>query len=95
MHQALHPTDDVDKPCVSKNDGDRRLVSIKNSVDALIKGLEDYREKSRGRLITMTRKTTDMRINRPNIDRKNGKKNNTMDISSDKQATSNPRKLRL
>ena len=58
MHKALHPRDDVDRVYVSRKEGGRGLVSIKNSVDVSIQRLEDYREKHEGGLITATRNDT-------------------------------------
>ena len=52
MHKALHPRDDVDRMYVSRKEGGRQLVSMQVSVDALIKRLEDYKEKHEGGLIT-------------------------------------------
>ena len=71
-----------------KKEGGRGLISIKDSVDASIQRLKDNIEKRRGRLITASRNNTDnMRINRNTITRekKNGKKNNCMDILSNTQ----------
>ena len=35
-HKVLHPRDDVDRPCVSRKEGERGLSSIEDSVDASI-----------------------------------------------------------
>ena len=48
MHKALHSRDDVDKLYESRKEGERGLTSIENSVDTLIRQLEDYIEKRRG-----------------------------------------------
>ena len=70
MHKALHSRDSVDRLYVSRKVG-RGLVSIKDSADASILQLKDYKEKSGGRLITATRNNTDKtRINRTKITRK-------------------------
>ena len=42
MHKALHPSDDKDRPYVSRKAGGRGLVSIDDSVDKSIRRLEDY-----------------------------------------------------
>ena len=59
MHKALHPRDDVDRRYVSRKEGGRGLTSIEDSVNASIQRLEDYIEKHKERLITVTRKDTD------------------------------------
>ena len=64
MHKVLYPRDDVDRICVSRKEGGRRLTSIENSVDASILRVE----KHEGRLITATRNNTDnTRTNRTTI----------------------------
>ena len=71
IHKALHPGDDVDRLYVSRKEGRRGLSSIKDSVDASIQQLEDYREKRVGRLITAIRNNIDnTRTNRTTITRK-------------------------
>ena len=54
-HKAVHPRDNVDKLYVSIRGERRRLVCIKDSVDASIQRLEDYIEKGWGKLIAVTR----------------------------------------
>ena len=39
MHKSLHPRDDINKLYVSRNEGGRRLASIKDSIDPSIQGL--------------------------------------------------------
>ena len=56
--KALHPRYVVDSLYVKEYRG-RGLNSIEDSVDALIKWLEDYIEKHGGRRITVTRDITD------------------------------------
>ena len=71
MHKGLHPRDDVDRLYASRKEGGRRLANIEDSVDASIKGLEDYVEKHEGRLITAIRNDTDKTMaNRMTITRK-------------------------
>ena len=83
-HKILHLRDDDDRLYVSRRDGGRGFASIEDSVLSSIQRLEDYMEKRGGRLITATRKNTgDSSINRMTITRKNGKKNNPMDVLSD------------
>ena len=76
-------------------------TSIQDSVHASIQRLEDYIKKRWGKLITATRNNTNNKsinsrkhagYNWPDI--KNGKKNNFMDILSEKQARSHTRRLR-
>ena len=58
MHKALNLRDDIDY--VSKKAGEKGHVSIEDSMDSSIRGLEDYiKKKSKKRLITATRNTTD------------------------------------
>ena len=44
IHKALHLRDDIDRLLESIKEGGRGLVSIEDSVDASIQGLEDYME---------------------------------------------------
>ena len=62
MHNALHPSDDVDRLYVSRKEGGRGLARIEDSVDASIQQLEDYIEKHERRLITTIRNDTDNTI---------------------------------
>ena len=41
MHKALYPRDDVDRLYVSRKEGGRGLVSIKDRIDTSIQRLED------------------------------------------------------
>ena len=59
MHKTMHPRYDVDRLYVSRKEGRRVLVSIKDSVDVSIQRLEDYIEKHEGGLITAIRNETD------------------------------------
>ena len=90
-HKDLHPKDGVDRLYVSRKRG-RELVSIKDSVDASIQRLEDFIEKRGGGLITATGNNTDNSSINRKINKNNGKKHNSMDISSDKQTKSHMRK---
>ena len=62
MHKALHPRDDVDRLYVSREEGERGLASIEDSVDASIQRLEDYIEKHIRGLISAIRNDTDNTI---------------------------------
>ena len=74
----MHPRDDVDR-----KEGGRGLASIEDSVDTLIR-LKDLIEKRRGRLITVTRNSTnDTRISGTITRNKSGKKVNSMNPLSD------------
>ena len=56
---------------MSRKEGGRGLVSIEDNIGASIQRLEDYIEKSVGRLITATRNNTDdTRISRTEITKK-------------------------
>ena len=71
MHKALHPKDDIDRLYVSRKEGGRWLSSIEDNIDILIQELEDYKKKSKERLITATRNNTNnTRINRITITKK-------------------------
>ena len=71
IHLALHPRDDVDRLYLPRKEGGRGLTSIQDSVDVLIRWLEDVIKKSWGRLIAATRYNTDnTRISRIKITRK-------------------------
>ena len=59
MHKALHPRNDVDGLYVSKREVGRELASTEDNVDLSIQRLEDYIEKCRERLITVTRKKSE------------------------------------
>ena len=59
MHKALHPRDNVDRLNVSRKEGGRGIASNKDSVDASIQRLEDYKEKHEGELITAIRIDSD------------------------------------
>ena len=59
MHKALHPRDDIDRIYVSRKEGGRGLASIEDSVDALLRRLEDYTEIHEGGLITSIRNDSD------------------------------------
>ena len=63
MHKALHPTDDIDRPYVSRKEGGRGLTNIEDSVDASIQRLKDYIQKHEGGLITATRNDTENTMN--------------------------------
>ena len=65
MHKALHSRDDIGRLYVSRKEGRKRLDSIEDSMDALIRGLKDYLKKIKERLIIVTNKSTDsIRTNR-------------------------------
>ena len=62
MHNALHPTDDVDRQYVSRKERGRGLASIEDSIDASKQRLEDYIEKYERWLITAIRNDTNNTI---------------------------------
>ena len=79
IHKAR---DDGDRLRVTRKEGGRGLACIQDSVDASIQRLEDYIKMRGERLITVTK-----------ITRKNRKKNKSMNISINKQAKSQLRRL--
>ena len=84
MHKAWYSRDDVDWLYAPIKEWGRGLASIEDSVNTLIRRFEDYIEKCGGIVITATRKNTDnTKTNRTTITRKNGKKNNTIDVLND------------
>ena len=95
MHKALHPRDDIDRRYVSRNEGGRGLASVEDSVDTSIRRLEDYTKKNKERLITAIRNNTNNISTEQQPENKNKKKNNCMDISSDKQAKSHTGSLEM
>ena len=71
IHEALHARDDVNRLHVSREEGERGLTSIQDSVDASIQRLENYTKKHRWRMITATSNNTDnTNISRTKIIRK-------------------------
>ena len=73
--------------CMCKLKRKRRLASIEDCVDASIHGLKDNIKKSKERLITAATNNTGIirtTILKSKIANRNGKKNNSTDISSDK-----------
>ena len=64
MYKTIHPRDDVDRLYVSRKEGERRIASIEDTVDASIQRLEDYIEKHERGLITTIRNDTDNTINK-------------------------------
>ena len=90
MHKALHHRDYVDRLYVLKKEGVKGLTSIGDGVDASIGALADYIKKSKERLITATRKSTDnLKVNRTTTttttQKQTWEENNCIDNSSDKR----------
>ena len=93
MHKALLPREDIRKQHVSRK-GEKWFARIEDSVEKSIRQLEDYIKKSKETLITATRNNTNnTRVNGAIINRKNSKKSNCMDSSSNKQVKSHTRRL--
>ena len=44
MYKVLHLKGDLDRQYVSRKEGERRLASIQDGVDASIQKLEDYKK---------------------------------------------------
>ena len=59
---SLHPRNDVNKIYILRKEGERRLTSIEDSVDASIQQFENYMEKHKGGLITAIRNETSITI---------------------------------
>ena len=55
MHKALYLRDDIDRLYVSRKEGAR---GIEDSVNTLIRWLEDYIKRNQERVITVTRNNT-------------------------------------
>ena len=71
MHKALHPRDDVDKLWALRKEGGKGLASIKDSIDASIRRLEDYIVKTQRRTdYSHQNDTEDTMDNRMTITRK-------------------------
>ena len=71
MFKVLQTRVEIDRPYVSRKEGERGLASIEDSVDAFKQRLENSIKKRKGRLITATRNNTDNTIiNGINISRK-------------------------
>ena len=70
-HKVLHPSDDVDRLYVSRNEGGRGHARIEDSVNTSIQRLEGYIEKHEGGLITAIKNDNDNTItNKITITRK-------------------------
>ena len=71
VHKTLYLKDDIDRLCVSRTDGGKRLVNIGGSVDASILQHEIYIKKNKESLIPAASNNTDnIRANRTIISRK-------------------------
>ena len=55
IYGALHPKSDVDRLYIPRKEGGRRLISIEDSAELVIKGLEVYVLASKKRLIQAAR----------------------------------------
>ena len=55
IYRALHPKSDVDRLYIPRKEGGRRLISIEDSAELVIKGLEVYVLASKKRLIQAAR----------------------------------------
>ena len=51
IYGALHPKSDVDRLYIPRKEGGRGLISIEDSVELAIRGLEVYVHRSKERLI--------------------------------------------
>ena len=85
MHKVLHTWYDVDRLYMSKREGRRGFTNIQDNVNALVQRLEDYIKSAEKDWSGRPETIDNTSINRIKITRKkNGKKNNSMDIPSDK-----------
>ena len=80
MHNALHPRDDIDRLYVSRRERRRGLTNIENSVDTSIQRLEDYIQKSGGRLITATRNNSNDTTTSGTTKTRKWEENTSMDV---------------
>ena len=82
MHLVLHPTDDIRLIHARRTDGGSGLTGAEHCVDALIQGIEEQKT-----LIT-TEKNSNIYLGHAEkyqkLKNKNRKKNNSIDISSNK-----------
>ena len=76
---------------MSRKEGGRGLTRIEDNVDASIQGLEEYIKKSKERHYSGQKS---IMIYRTTARKQMEKKNNCIDISSDKQAKSHTERLR-
>ena len=87
IHKALHPRDDIDTLYVSRKEGERKLTTTDDTLDVSIRGFKGFIKKNKERLITAAKTVlttlgqTEQQEKRAN---RNRKKNNCMDISSEK-----------
>ena len=81
LHKVLHPREDL---YVSRKEG--RFASVKDCIDASRLGLEEYIKKSKERMVAAASKSNrSIGISEKlQLESWNGKKNDCMDISSDK-----------
>ena len=83
-HKALHPRDHIDRVYVSKKGGGG-LASIEDCVDTSKQEIKIYIKKSKERLIKIAKDTFgNIQKKQQTRGKRNGKKNNCMDILSDK-----------
>ena len=87
MRKVLDRWYDIDKLCLSRKEEETGLVSIEIWANGSIQRLEKCTTKNKERLITVASKSNgNIRQNskKQNLQNENEKKNNYMDISSDK-----------
>ena len=86
MYKALHPRVDIDRLHVSRKEKVIGLINFQDSVDTLIRSLEDDIKKTKESLITATQTQHKHKQNN------NIQKRKKIDISSDKQTKSHRRR---
>ena len=61
MHKALHPKSNVDRLYISRNEGDRGLLSVEDTIETSKIGLERYVQESKEQLLSAA-KRSDMEV---------------------------------
>ena len=90
MHKALHSRDDVESMHVSKNEGGKGHIIIEDvSIQRLVDHIRNVEKDRLEQPEPIRQSSTEWEKS----ENRNEKKNNCMDISSDKEAKSHTRQL--
>ena len=92
IYKPLHQRDDSGRLYVSRKERRRGFASIENYVDTSAQGLEDNIKKRKNNNLQRPKTTDSIKVKRQQLRSKNGKKNNCMDISSNKLTDSHSRR---
>ena len=88
MHKVLHPREDIDWLCVSRKQRVRQLATIEEHKDASTERIEDYFKKEKEDQLQKPQRVFAISLQIKKQKKKwingDGKKDNWMDISSDK-----------